>query len=75
MNNWFTPTHVGDIRHDLKYQFIIAVHPHACGGYLDLTLTFPTSYRFTPTHVGDIYYTVAVRIVNRRFTPTHVGDI
>ena len=71
----FTPTHVGDMPFFWLQRQPIAVHPHACGGYVSQFILQAFLFRFTPTHVGDMRHSYLCRGRRSRFTPTHVGDI
>ncbi len=48
------------------------VHPHACGGYGDNSLTPMQDARFTPTHVGDILKNFPVFLEFYQLNPLEV---
>ena len=71
--NRFIPTHVGNTLRHTHIQFILTVHPHACGehdyskaGLLNILGSSPRMWG-TLIHCGAYFFII-------RFIPTHVGN-
>ena len=49
----FIPTHVGNTRIACAPSKTAAVHPHACGEHVVMSIIIHSCLRFIPTHVGN----------------------
>src|SRR5690625_3876267 len=69
----FIPTHVGNRKKTPAHRYRRAVHPHACGEQLMLSITPWYSTGSSPRMWGTAAMTYEC-ISDRRFIPTHVGN-
>ena len=70
----FIPTHVGNMSTSNIPNYLIPVHPHACGEHISTTINISPNCGSSPRMWGT-FSSIGVSIIFFRFIPTHVGNI